>query len=99
MEIGIRLAPRLVMESMLQVRNQENVRYDQLHATYRSEWRAFARETRQWRLLENAEQSTPDNIREARLLAAAAEDRYRRARNELWQHIMIHSCLKSQAVA
>ena len=97
--MGIRIVLSFVIGGMPQVCNQEDLRYDQLYASYRSEWRAFAREAGQWRLLEDAEQSTPDNIREAQFLAEAAESRYRLARNELWEHIMIHACLKSPAVA
>jgi hypothetical protein len=84
---------------MLQACNQEDLSYDQLQATYRSEWRAFAQETRQWRSLEDAKQSRPDSIREAKFLAEAAEHRYRRARNKLWEHIVLHSRLESLAIA
>ena len=84
---------------MPQAYSQEDVCYAQLYATYRSEWQAFSQETREWRLLEDEEKSTPGRIHEAKALAESAEGRYRRARNELWEHIMIHSSLKSLAVA
>jgi len=87
------------MKSMPQACNQEDLCYARLYATYRSEWQAFAQETRRWRLLENEEQITPGRIHEAKVLAESAEQRYRRARNELWEHIMIHSSLKKLAVA
>jgi hypothetical protein len=84
---------------MPEVSAQQDLCYAQLHATYRSEWQALVKETRRWRLLEDAEQSGPDNTRQAKSLADAAEDRYRRARNELWEYILIHSSLKSLAFA
>jgi len=74
---------------MPQVCNQQDLCYARLYAAYRSEWQAFAQETRVWRLLEDEGQSKPGSIREAKALAESAEDRYRRARNELWAHIMI----------
>jgi hypothetical protein len=87
------------MKSMPQACNQEDLRYGHLYAAYRSEWQAFAQETRRWRLLEDEEQITPGRIHQAKVLAESAEQRYRRARNALWEHIMIHSSLKKLALA
>ena len=79
---------------MPQAHSQQADRYAQLYAKYRFEWRAFAQETRRWRLLEE-EQSKPGSVREAQSRAESAQDRYRRARNELWEHIVKHSTIRS----
>lgn len=84
-------------EAMPQISDRQDLCYARLHAAYRSEWQALAQKTRCWRLLEDAEQSVPGNIRQAKSLADAAEDRYRRARNELWEYILMHSSPKSLA--
>jgi hypothetical protein len=84
---------------MPEISDQQDFCYAQLHATYRSEWQALATETRRWRLLEDAGQSGPGTIRDAKSLADAAQDRYRRARNELWEYILIHSSQKSLVLA
>ena len=50
-------------------------------------------------MLEANRQSLPGTIREAKTLAESAEDRYRRARNELCEHIKTRSSVKSLAFA
>jgi hypothetical protein len=80
---------------MPQAHSQQSDRYAQLYAKYRFEWRAFAQETRRWRLLKEEGQSKPGSVRKAESRAESAQDRYRRARNELWEHIVKHSTMRS----
>jgi uncharacterized membrane protein YgaE (UPF0421/DUF939 family) len=79
---------------MLRAHSQQHESYAQLYAMYHLEWQAFSTETARWRLLEEAEHSNPNIVREAKSLAESAEDRYRRARNKMWEHIMEHQLRK-----
>ena len=80
---------------MPRAHSQQPDRNAQLYATYRFEWQAFAKETRRWRLLKEEGQSKPGSVRKAESRARSAQDRYRRARNELWEHIVKHSTIRS----
>ena len=56
------------MKSMPQAYNQEDVCYAQLYATYRSEWQAFAQETREWRCWKTKRKAHPEEFTKQRPL-------------------------------
>lgn len=85
-------------QHMLEPQSQRDDRYAKLYAAYQLEWGAFSRETSRWRLLKEEEQPNLSSVHEAELRAKSAQDRYRRARNRLSEHIielMKHPAMKS----